>query len=75
MRVRFVGADRGAGRQFAGETYFPGDVADLSPAHAAAAVRGGWAVPVEADPPEAVRVAVPEVEHRDPPVGRKRRRS
>ncbi len=64
MLVRFVGSDLGAGRQFDGKTYFPGDVADLAPHWVAALERAGLAVRV---PPEPVLVGPREVEitHRD----------
>ena len=68
--VRFVGRDTGAGIQLDGRSYFPGDVADLSPMWAAVMVRSGKALPVEVSEE---RVAVPEVEHRDT-FGKKRKR-
>ena len=69
MLVRVVGHDPGRGVLIDGHTYFPGDRADLSPAWATWLMRQGRAVPVE-EPQE--RVAVPEVEHRDPVLRRKR---
>ena len=65
MRVRFIGTDRGAGRQVAGVTYFPGDVADLAAPMARYLIGAGLAV-ADMPPLGAERVAVPEVEHRDP---------
>ncbi len=64
MIVRFLGTDPGAGRQFDGVTYFPGDTADLAPHWVAALERAGLAVRVA---PEPVLVGPREVEivHRD----------
>lgn len=64
MKVRFVGTDPGAGRQFDGKTYFPGDVADLEPYWVASLEAAGLAVRV---PPEPLMDGPREVEivHRD----------
>lgn len=67
-RVRFLGQDRSSGIQLDGVTYFAGDEADLSPRWVPALLAAGRVVLVE----DAIRVAVPEMEHRDPVVRRKR---
>jgi hypothetical protein len=72
IRVRFVGSDSGAGRCFAGETYFPGQVVDLSPYEAHIAIKTGRAVRVEADPSPVEPVPAAVAEHRDRPVRRRR---
>lgn len=68
--VRFVGTDSGVGRCFAGETYFPGEVATLSPYEAHIAVMRGHAVRVD-DAPVADEPA-PVATHRDRPAKRRR---
>jgi hypothetical protein len=64
MKVRFVGRDPGAGRQFDGKTYFPGDIADLAPHWVASLEAAGLAVRVveefQAEGPREV-----EIVHRD----------
>ena len=73
MMCRFIGTDPGAGRQFDGKTYFPGDVADLPPYWVASLVAAGLAVRVD---PEPVLVGPREVEiiHRDTFARAKRKR-
>jgi len=67
MRVRIVGHDPGRGVLIEGRTLFPGDEVEVSDRWAAWLMAQGRAVRVEA-----VAVAVPVVEHRDPVVRRKR---
>ena len=50
MLCRFVGSDPGAGRQFDGKTYFPGDTADLAPHWVASLEAAGLAVRLPVDP-------------------------
>lgn len=73
MLVRFVGHDLGAGRQFDGVTYFPGDTADLAPHWVAALERAGLAVRVTPEPFGDIPREV-EIIHRDTFARAKRKR-
>lgn len=69
--VRFVGSDSGVGRCFAGETYFPGQVVELSPYEAHIAVMRGHAVRVD-DASMAQDTPAPIATHRDRAARRRR---
>jgi hypothetical protein len=72
-RVRIVCRVPGGGVQLAGRTYHDGDIVEVSPAWAAMLVAEGRGARVE-DSPDTVQGTEPDVEHRDPMPGKKRKR-